>query len=437
MRTLRLPDFRRLWLAGLISDTGDWLLLASLPILVYLYTGSTLGTAIAFIVELVPPALLAPLAGHIADRLDRRLAMMTINAAQAIALFPLMLVHGPDQLPIVYAVIAMQAGLASLFDPVKNALLPTLVPSSELVHANSLVGLNQNIGRLIGAPLGGALLAMAGGLATIVAVDAASFLIAVGLIARLTTTPPARDGIRIPEPRHEAPQSWRAAVQPRPIRAGLALMLIASVAQGLFVVLYVVFVERALHGGPGEIGLLRGVQAIGAIGGGLLLALVARVRPGRLTALSAFGFGLLDLIIWNAPRLTTEIWAYGIAFAVVGLPGVAMMTGLLSAMQAAAPEAVRGRVFAAFGVAVAAGQALGMVAGGVLGDRVGVIPLLNIQGVLYLVSGGIAALWLAREDPGAQRSEAHHGRGQVGADQDAEFDEPARARIEEAEHCQS
>jgi hypothetical protein len=63
--------------------------------------------------------------------------------------------------------------------------------------------------------------------------------------------------------------------------------------------------------------------------------------------------------------------------------------------------------------------------------------LLNIQGVLYLVSGGIAALWLAREDPGAQRSEAHHGRGQVGADQDAEFDEPARARIEEAEHCQS
>jgi hypothetical protein len=226
-------------------------------------------------------------------------------------------------------------------------------------------------------------------------------------------------------------------VQPRPIRAGLALMLIASVAQGLFVVLYVVFVERALHGGPGEIGLLRGVQAIGAIGGGLLLAVVARVRPGRLTALSAFGFGLLDLIIWNAPRLTTEIWAYGIAFAVVGLPGVAMMTGLLSAMQAAAPEAVRGRVFAAFGVAVAAGQALGMVAGGVLGDRVGVIPLLNIQGVLYLVSGGIAALWLAREDPGAQRSEAHHGRGQVGADQDAEFDEPARARIEEAEHCQS
>jgi len=70
MKALRNRDFRYLWLAGLISDTGDWLLLASLPIAVFLYTGSTLGTAIAFITALVPPIVLAPLAGTIADRFD-------------------------------------------------------------------------------------------------------------------------------------------------------------------------------------------------------------------------------------------------------------------------------------------------------------------------------------------------------------------------------
>ena len=63
MSALRTQNFRRLWLAGLISDTGDWLLLASLPIVVYQFTGSTLGTAAAFLVELIPPVLFAPLVG--------------------------------------------------------------------------------------------------------------------------------------------------------------------------------------------------------------------------------------------------------------------------------------------------------------------------------------------------------------------------------------
>ena len=62
MTALQSQGFRRLWLAGLISDTGDWLLLVSLPILVYRYTGSALGTSVAFLVELVPPVALAPLA---------------------------------------------------------------------------------------------------------------------------------------------------------------------------------------------------------------------------------------------------------------------------------------------------------------------------------------------------------------------------------------
>ena len=394
MRALRSPDFRRLWLAGLISDTGDWLLLASLPILAYLYTGSTLGTAVAFLIELAPPVLLAPVTGFIADRFDRRKTMMAVNLAQAFALLPLMFVHGKNELPIVYAVIAVQAGLASLFDPTKNALLPTLIPPDELVSANSMVGLNQNIGRLIGAPIGGLLLATAGGLAMIVTVDAVSFLAAVILIARLNVRPAASVPTQRSATATASEGDWRAALRPTTIRGGLALTFVASIAQGLFVVLYVVFVERALHGGSGEIGLLRGVQAIGAIGGGLLLAIVARLRPGKLTAVAAVGFGLIVLVIWNAPHVTTAIWLYVVLFIAVGLPGVAMTTGLISSMQQATPEGMRGKVFASFGVAAATGQALGIVAGGVLGDPLGVVTVLNAQGILYLIAGAMAAVWL-------------------------------------------
>ena len=67
-----IPAFRRLWGAGLISDTGDWLLFIALPLVVFQLTGSALGTSIAFLLELVPAVLLAPLAARLIGRFDRR-----------------------------------------------------------------------------------------------------------------------------------------------------------------------------------------------------------------------------------------------------------------------------------------------------------------------------------------------------------------------------
>jgi MFS family permease len=397
MTALSTPNFRRLCLAGLVSDAGDWLLLASLPIVVYQFTGSTLGTAAAFLVELIPPVLLAPVVGRIADRWDRRRTLMVVSLLQSLALIPLLVVHGQSDLPIVYAVIALQAALASVFEPTKNALLPTLVAADELVSANSLVGLNQNIGRLVGAPLGGVLLAIGGGLTGVVAVDAVSFLVAVALIGRLRS-------VRGNEPTADPATAdaagpaggWRPALAPSAIRAALATLFLASIAQGLFVVLFVVFVARALHGDAAEIGTLRGVQAIGAIAGGLLLAVAGRIVPGRLTAISALVFGFLDLAIWNAPQLTTAVPIYVVLFIAAGIPGVAMVTGLLSVVQRATPEGRRGTVFAAFGVAASIGQAVGMIGGGLLGDRLGVVAVLNGQGALYVVAGVVAARWLTR-----------------------------------------
>jgi MFS family permease len=391
VNALRVNQFRRLWLAGLISDTGDWMLLVSLPILVYQLTGSTLGTAYAFLVELAPFILLSPLAGVLADRLDRRRLLVAVCAAQAAALLPLLWSH---RLPVVYAVIAVEAGLAALFDPAKNALLPTLVGPDALVSANSLVGLNQNLGRLLGGPLGGLLLA-SGDLRAIVAADAASFLLALLLIARLhpvrTAAPPVA-GARGP-----GDEVGAAAGHPlgrRPVRIGLLVAALASVAQGVFVVLFVVFVARALHGDATETGLLRGVQGIGAIAGGLLLAFAARVQPGRLAGLACLAFGALSLAVWNAPRLTTAPPLYVVLFVAVGAPGVAMMTGLSTVLQSSTVEGERGRVFAALGVVAAVGQAAGMVAAGLLGDRLGVVTVLNGQGCLYLLAGLVALAWL-------------------------------------------
>jgi hypothetical protein len=242
------------------------------------------------------------------------------------------------------------------------------------------------------------LLLAAGGLRTIVIADAASFLVAAGLISRLPT--------RRAAPRPATPGDESAGPGPARhpflgdarVRAGLLVAFVADIAQGIFVVLFILFVARRLHGGSSEIGLLRGVQAIGAIGGGLALSLLARSRgraPGALIAGAALAFGAVDLMIWNGPGLTTEPAIYAALFVLAGAPGVVLDTGLVSLFQLAGSDGNRGRIFGALGLVSNAGQAIGMLAAGALTARLGLMALLNAQGLLYLAAGVLAAGLLA------------------------------------------
>src|SRR4051794_15233264 len=178
---LRSPGFRRLWLAGFISETGDWVLLVALPVFVYQLTGSASATATTFVVALLPGLALSPVTGVLADRVDRRRLMLAGSLAQAAALTPLLAVHDAGDPLIVNAVTATQSALAALSEPAKNALLPELVARDHAPAANGLVGLNSNLARLIGASLGGVLLGFAG-LAGVLVADVASYLVAAALL---------------------------------------------------------------------------------------------------------------------------------------------------------------------------------------------------------------------------------------------------------------
>jgi MFS family permease len=403
---LRQPAFRSLWLAGVASDGGDWLLFIALPIVVYELTGSALGTSVAFVAELAPGILLAPLGGRLADRWDRRRLMMAVSALQAVSLLPLVLVRGGHGLVIVYVVIVAQASLSALFDPAKNASLPTLVAPGELVAANSLVALGNGLGRLVGGPLGGLLLA-AGSLRAIVAADALSFAVAALLIMRLPAArPPARADTGAPSvPGARAGRGLWAVLADRRISGALIVTFVVQIAQGIFVVLFIVFVARRLHGGSAETGLLRGLQAVGAIAGGLVLVTgrLRTRRPAMLTAVAALTFGVIDLGIWNGPLLSTSEVLYVMLFVVAGAPGVIMETGLISYLQAAGGDGERGRIFGAFGLADNAGQAVGIVAAGTLTSPLGLMTLLNAQGGLCLAAGVLAAVLMMRRPALADR----------------------------------
>ena len=150
------------------------------------------------------------------------------------------------------------------------------------------------------------------------------------------------------------------------------------------------FVARRLHGGSAEIGLLRGVQAIGAIGAGVLLACSGdRWRPVVLVAVAATAFGLSTPRSGNGPAVTRSTAVYVALFALAGAPGVMMETGGMSFLQAAVSDSERGCVFAAAGLTENAGQALGIVVAGLLTAPLGLMTLLNVQGVLYLAAAAL------------------------------------------------
>jgi MFS family permease len=396
-RPLSVSAFRTLWMAGLISDTGDWLLLVALPIVVFGLTGSALGTAVAFAAELAPGIVLAPVGGRLADAVDRRTVLIVLSALQALAALPLLLVHGRHGLAVVYAVIVAQASLAALFDPAKNAMLPTVVDPDQLVPANSLVGLGSAVARLAGGPLGGILLA-AGSLRTIVVADAVSFALAGMLMARLPRMRVSR-AQRQSAPRL-SPAGLRAVLRRRAVTAALLVALVAEIAQGIFVVLFIVFVARRLHGGAAEIGLLRGVQAVGAVAGGVLLAVHGdRWRPIALAAVGAIAFGIVDMTVWNGSLVTRSEAIYVVLFACAGAPGVVMETAGISFLQRATEDGERGRVFAALGLVENAGQALGIAAAGVLTGALGLMPMLNAQATLYLAAGALVVVLGRRARP--------------------------------------
>ncbi|MDP9372881.1 MAG: MFS transporter, partial [Chloroflexota bacterium] len=186
LAVLRQRNFALVWVAGLISLTGDWLLFVAVPVAVYQLTGSTAATAAAVAARVLPRLALGSVAGVFVDRWDRRRTMLVANLLLGLCLLPLLLVRSAEWLWLLYLVSFAQSTLAQFLGPAENALLPCLVAEADLVPANALNGLNDNLARLVGPPLGGLIVA-GWGLTGAALLDAASFFAASGLVALVAT----------------------------------------------------------------------------------------------------------------------------------------------------------------------------------------------------------------------------------------------------------
>lgn len=412
--TLRQRNFALLWLAGLISLAGDWVLMIGLPIYVYILTGSVLATAIMLMCAVAPGALVGSVAGVFVDRWDHKRTMVTTNVLMALGLLPLLLVRSADLVWIAYVVAVLESVVEQFFIPTTSAVLPRLVGEERLVQANSLSSLSSNTARLLGPAVGGAVAGFFG-LTGIVVADGASFLLAALLISGIS-----RAAIQRAKPTHaqaleeqdeqaasrterrrnpvgtvlaEWADGLRVITGDRTLAVLLFTFALTAVGEGVMSVLYPVFVYRVLHGAAPQIGQLMSAQAVGGLLGGVVFGWVgSRVMSRWAIGLCAVIFGAIDLVIFNCPAvlpgLGLPVFACEVGlFIAVGIPVVGMSTGSQSLAQARAPESHRGRVFGVAGALMSLMLLAGTLIAGFITTRFGVVTVLNIQGAGYVVAG--------------------------------------------------
>src|SRR3989475_9403312 len=299
---LRHPAFRWIWLGALVSNTGNWMEAVAQSWLVQQQTGSPFMVELLAASEFVPHAVLMLAAGWLADHYNRRKlllagqsVMMVLGAVLAVA------AHLGWATPWVIIAISFAEGAAwASVTPSWQAVVPALVPRSELPSAIALNSAQFNGARLLGPMIAGALLTAAGA-AAVFDINVLSFLgivMVLGLV-RVPAQPlrdaPTRAGVLKKQGGVREAVSW-ALRQPGPRRILLGLFMFALLAapvQGLLPV----YADELLHVGAHGYGALLSCLGAGAIAGALTLARLPATYPRHhLIPLSMLGFALCAML---------------------------------------------------------------------------------------------------------------------------------------------
>ncbi|MGH8885024.1 MAG: MFS transporter [Egibacteraceae bacterium] len=396
----RNPDFRRLFLAAVVSLAGDWFAFVAVTGLVNELTGTEGAAALVFAASVLPIFLASPLAGVIADRVDRKRMMVMVDFGRVVPSLGLLLAVRWGSAPLAIGCILAIAVMSVFFEPVSAAALPNLVEAEDLSLAQATMASVWGTMLFVGAAIGG-LVAQVFGRETAFVVNAATFVVSAALVMRirrpLQTGPVSSPATVLAHLR----EVW-AFVKPR--KASRALML-AKTGVGIgngIVGLLPAFAAR-FGAGDAAIGLLLAARGIGSLIGPFIGRRIGRDDGRRL--LLVCGASICSYAIAYAfLPLTSSLAVATVCVALAHAGGGAQWVLSTYGLQRTTPDAVRGRVMSLyFGLATLAVGLSALLAGGaadVFGLRTTSWALL----ALALVYGGTwlvwtRDLWLAPSDP--------------------------------------
>ena len=380
--------FWQLWSASALSNLADGLVKIALPLVAVTLTDSPGLVAGVTLAVTLPWLLVALPVGALADRVDRRIAMVMADVvrAAAMAVLAVPLVLGLESsaaaLWVLYAVALLLGTAETVYDTCAQSILPQVVARDRLPRANGrLIAVELTANEFVGPPLGGLL--VAAGVAAAFVAPAALWAAAVGALLLL------RGGFAVPR---EEPTTLRADVAEglrylwrhrllRTLAAMTGLFNFATNATFAVFVLYAVGPDSAMGLTEVGYGLLFATLAAGSLIGALLADPIIR-RLGRSRSLLVGLLGGVGTV--GVAAVTTIPLVIAVAFLIGGLTNALWNVVAVSLRQRITPDRILGRINSSYRLVAWGTRPLGAAAGGLLAELLGLRAVFAVAAALIL-----------------------------------------------------
>ncbi|MGI8667260.1 MAG: MFS transporter [Jatrophihabitans sp.] len=383
---LKIAAFRRQVLGQGTSFIGSMLTAVAVPVQVYSLSHSSLQVGLVGLVGFLPLVAFGLYGGAVADVVDRRtLYFLSSLGTWAITIALLLqTVAQLDNVALILVLVAVQSGFFAVASSARGAIIPRIVPATQVPAANTLTFTVGNVGQVLGPLIAGYLVTRHNGFSYAYGVDAVLFTLALYAAIRLPKIPP------------DEGNGQRAGL--RSVLDGLSFILVRPVLLMSFVVDIVAMVfamPRALYPQVaadrwhGQVGPLYAALAIGAVLAGISSGWIGRVRRQGVTLTFA-------IVVWGlcvaAAGLAHSLLLAVLFLAVAGAADLVSAVYRQTILQTYAPDQMRGRMQGVFVVVVAGGPRLGDLRAGATASVTGVSVSWVGGGLLCAVGVLLAAL---------------------------------------------
>jgi hypothetical protein len=399
---LRTPDFRRLWLAGIVTVIGGNLTIFAVPVQLYALTQNSAYVGLSGIFALVPLIVFGLWGGAWADAMDRRQLLIIASCGLAVAsvLLWLQAAMSLNNVWVVLCLLSVQQAFYAINSPTRAAAIPRMIPGDQLAAANSLNMTVMQFGAIVGPLLAGVMLRWVD-LSTLYLIDAMTCIAPIWVTFRLAPMPPTNGG------QGAGFGAVRSVLEGFRYLAGSQVVLMSFVVDLIAMILGM---PRALFpqmahlsfGGPIEGGttmaLLAAAMSAGAVAGGVFSGWLPRIRRQGLAvvvAIVVWGMAMIGFGVAGGLAHGTAGTVFWIALAFLAIGGAADMVSAAfrsTILQQAASDDLRGRLQGVFTVVVAGGPRLADAVHGAAAAAVGTTVAAAGGGVLVVMGVVIAAL---------------------------------------------
>jgi len=396
------PDYRRLWIAQIIANFGDWFGLLAVYSLIQTYSGSELLLGLIIVVKMLSLASFSPIAGYITDRFNRRKLMIWCDVARGVIVLGFILIISAELLWLAYVLIALQMAFAAIFEPAKTSSIPNVTTSEELVVANILSAASWSIIFTTGMAIGGFATALLG-TDVVFMINGLTYFIATWFVYRAN----------IPQVKLSKRELYRTRNPLTGIREGINYLysnkhiLRPTLAKGMFtmclgalVYMLIIVAEEVLMMGSIGLGILYAARGIGTGIGPVVGRRLFKKESGWIKGMGFFMItaGLMYGVVSSMQTVIMMGLFVVLAHMASGSNWV-MSTVLL---QRRAPDNFRGRVFSLEWLLFTLAQSVSVTIAALILE----FGLLTIRETMFLFSSFLVAagvLWLFTVAPAENR----------------------------------